>query len=365
MHTYSSSNICTSVDAGYSVSSLRILCGEQVAIADWWGICESDPEATFFATPLWTSLLTEAFSCFQSKPFSFSFDGRACCLVPAIEVRRLCGRTTALHSMPFGTYGGLVGRSNLGPDEVNVVLRILTRGVPKRFQTTVYPNPLGSPLPQAFTTDSSRVHAPDLSDGWDSWWRGLDEKTRYHTEKAQRRGVEIRSRLDADALETFYNHYARTARSWPTGKLFGPRFFRAVWRYRSSGIELWTAHREGVMMAGLLVFRFRSQAAVFLSFVRPETRPLAPQNLIYSRLIRHACDSRCTYLNFLGSNGSLGVESFKQSIGGKIREFRYVNMRSPLYRLVSDPISRMRNRSDQLIRAARGMSGVQPIDLQR
>ena len=325
-----------------SIFPFSVTCGQQVSAADWWSTCEADPGATFFATPEWSDILTSSFDHFCSKPFLFSFGHGIKRVIPAIEVKRWGGHLTAVHSMPFGTYGGIVGPPLHTVDEVDTILRFVTGGTRRRFQTTICPNPLSDSIPDMLVTGKGHVHAPDLAGGWEAWWQGLDAKTRYSVRKAERRGVEVRSDMDPVTYETFYNLHTRLARHWDKPNPFGERFFQSMWQMQSPRIQLWTAHKQGRMLAGVLVFRFQKQAVTFLSFVSPQARALAPKNLIYTRLIQRACEEGWTQLSFLGSGGKEGIERFKQSMGGRRREFRFVNVRTPLYRFAGHPIRRIR-----------------------
>jgi CelD/BcsL family acetyltransferase involved in cellulose biosynthesis len=323
----------------HSVVAPRLLTDE------WWRCCESDSSAAYFATPDWTDILAEAFPHFAPSPRFFSFDEGVTCVLPAIEVRRLFGRLTALHSMPFGTYGGIVSRRTLVPEETAEVVGALREESSTRFQTTAFPNPLGAPLPAAVTTHTDHVYAPDLSHGWQAWWSALEPRTRYHTNKAERRGVEVRYGMDADAFEEFYRLFRGTARGRDGASVFGRRFFRALWDRRSSRTQLWSAHQGGRMVAGVLVLRLGSHVTPYLSAVHVDARALAPTNLLYARLLLHACEAGWTQVSFLGTGGRKGVERFKKSMGGERREFHYLNVARPLYRIIGNPAVRWLRRS--------------------
>lgn len=305
-------------------------------------MCEADPGATFFSTPDWCRILVSAFSRFRPMPYLFIRDGRARCLVPAVEVRRVGGRLCALHSMPFGTYGGIVGCGGLEDEEVDAVLAHVLRSDRRRFQTTVYPNPLGPPLPGDVSDAAGVVYAPDLTNGFEGWCERIDGRVQYHARKAQRRGVVVETGMNAERFETFARHYLGLSRF--RSEYFGAPFFRALWTCRSARIDLWSAHRSGKMLAAILTVRFQRQLATFLSIVTREGRRLGAKHLIYLHLVERACDQGSTAVNFLGSGGHQGVAAFKESLGCRRRPFGYVNRRRPLARWVIDPARRLRAR---------------------
>ncbi len=324
--------------------------GHEVPVTDWWQLCEDDPDASFFATPDWAAILTASFSRFRLNPILFQFDDLRKCVVPAIEVRRLRGCVRTLHSMPFGTYGGVVSPDRFDTNETRGVLDAISGT--RYAHTTIHPNPLGEPLPAAEATGVAHVHAPDLSCGWEAWWLGLDPKARYSIRKARKRGVEIRRRMDDATFDTFHDHYTRLAKSWGTPSPFCRRFFRAVWELRSRRVLLWTAHCDGRMLAGVLAFVFGKHVTPFISFTRPDARPLAPTNLLYADMIQWACDEGLTYFNFLGSGDYRGVREFKRAMGGVEHEFHYVEACGPVFGLVRKPVRRLKHAGHRLLRAA-------------
>jgi lipid II:glycine glycyltransferase (peptidoglycan interpeptide bridge formation enzyme) len=106
------------------------------------------------------------------------------------------------------------------------------------------------------------------------------------------------------------------------------------------------------LVAGVLVLRLGSHVTPYLSAVHVDARALAPTNLLYARLLRHACDAGWTQVSFLGTGGRKGVERFKMSMGGERREFHYLNAAGPLYRIVGNPAVRWLRRSGKQLAEA-------------
>lgn len=280
-----------------------------------------------------------SFRPFRAHPFLFSFGSGMRCVLPAIEVQRALGRLTALHSMPFGTYGGVIGGVFLDATDQESLLSHTGLGAWSRFQTTIVPNPVApQTLPLRLTNASGLVHAPDVREGYDAWWQSLDGRTRYHVRKAERRGVTVRAGLSAADYETFERIHTAASSTWYPPPHFGRGFFRALWRYRSERVELWSAWLDDRMIAGVLVLRFGGQVTPFLSAVDPSHRTIAPTNLIYARLLATCCAKGHTSVNFLGSGGKPGVERFKASMGGVATRFDYLDARGPVYPLVRNPL---------------------------
>ncbi len=315
-----------------------IATGAAVDVRAWWAACEGDPAATFFGTPDWCQILVEAFPAFRPQPHLFTFgDGRRV-VVPAIEVKRALGRLSALHSMPFGTYGGPIGLPSEDPAEVSAILEHVHVGGWPRFQTTMFPNPLGPDRLGQVSNGEDFVYAPDLTGGFEAWWQGLAPRTRYHVRKAETRGIVVESVMDAEDFEAFYRLYRASSRAWSSAPHYGRHFFRAVWNANSPRIQLWTARLGPRVVAGVLVFRFGRHVTPFLSAVAPDARVLAPTNLIYTRLIADAAATRGRQISFLGSGGRPGVERFKRSMGGVRHDFRFVNLTGPAYALVRNRV---------------------------
>jgi hypothetical protein len=233
--------------------------------------------------------------------------------------------------MPFGTYGGFVGGLPPEADAQRQVLDHLRADGWGRFQTTVFPNPLGTPIESALAEGRDHVYAPDLSDGWYGFLNRLDSRTRYHIRKSERRGVVVRQDDHRELFDEFVRLYMQSSRTWDPLLGLGPRFFRSL---------------------GVLVFRFGRHVTPFLSAIRPDARNLAPTNLIYANLIRTCCENGWTRMSFLGSGRKRSVERFKRSMGGVRRDFSYLDLRGPAYSIVRNPMAvairrlagRLRNR---------------------
>lgn len=315
-----------------------VLRTSPVSSATWWEMCEANRSATFFATPDWANILTSTFSRFHAKPFFLELGADAACLIPAVEVRRVHPQLSALHSMPFGTYGGVFCRGYVEAETRDAFLQSFIRERGPRLQRTFYPNPLADSINEAVATHVGYVHTLDLSGGWQTWWEGLHGRDRYEFKKAEQRGVDVRDGMDPRTFETFCENHARQALSRNADVTFPVRFYRSLWEQRSPRIQLWTAHENGRMVAGVLAFRFQSQLTPFLSFVLPEARADAPTHLIYARMFRRAAEEGATDCNFLGSGGIPSIERFKISMGARRREFHYVNVPGPLYGVVHHPI---------------------------
>ncbi len=302
--------------------------------AEWWGVCEADPNASFFATPDWADILTASFRRFHARPIVFDGDSGAAGLIPAIEVRRGGSRLSSLHAMPFGTYGGILHRGPVDARARDAAIEFFLAHDGPSLQRTLYPNPLGDPLPATLTTHSAYVHAIDLARGWEHWWDHLDQSTRHEVRNPERRGVDVRSDMNAEAFETFSRHYAREARARRGAFDVSDRFLASVWETRSPRIQLWTAHKDAHMIAGVLVFRFQAHMTPFLSFVHSDYRALSPSRLLYGRMIARACEQGVTGFNFLGSGGNSGVEYFKCSMGARRVDFGYVNAAGAMHSFI-------------------------------
>jgi CelD/BcsL family acetyltransferase involved in cellulose biosynthesis len=302
--------------------------------AEWWSVCEADPNASFFATPDWADILTTSFRRFHARPLVFDGDAPAACLIPAIEVRRGGRHLSSLHAMPFGTYGGILRRDPIDARARDAAIEFFLTHDGPSLQRTLYPNPLGDPLPATVTTHSGYVHAIDLSRGWQHWWDHLDQSTRHEVRNPERRGVEVHSDMNAETFETFSRNYAREARARRGAFDVSDRFMASVWEARSPRIELWTAYKDSHMIAGVLVFRFRAHMTPFLSFVHSDYRALSPSRLLYGRMIARACEFGVTGFNFLGSGGNPGVEHFKHSMGARRVDFGYVNAAGALHSFI-------------------------------
>jgi len=291
----------------------------------WQDILSECGYATFFHTPIWANLICETVPGTRNETRVFELGDATRILFPLIVSERFSGLVLHAESMPFGTYGGPVGpKVTVGPEEFRDIVGILKSSIPRLFSLSVTPNPLASrTLPPEVCTGEGFVQVIRFNNGGPPWRQSIKSKTRYHINKAGKRGVVIQRREDADAFLEFGKHYQDVARSWKRKNFFTMDFFRALPRVAGEHVQLWVATREDKFVAGLIVFVYGNSVTPYLSVFERSERQHAANNLLYYEMLSWAEGSGYGYINLLSSGGQKGVERFKASMGAQKLSFGY------------------------------------------
>lgn len=153
---------------------------------------------------------------------------------------------------------------------------------------------------------------------------GMKPKWRYNIRLAERRGVEI-GPGGTGTLAEFYKMYAET--SARDGFLIRPyRYYHDAWgAFLEAGLAHMLLARVGQeLVAGLILFRFRSRAWYFYGASRGAHREKMPNHLLQWEAIRLARSRGCAEYDFWGapdkfdeSDPMHGVYRFKEGFGGR------------------------------------------------
>jgi peptidoglycan pentaglycine glycine transferase (the first glycine) len=153
----------------------------------------------------------------------------------------------------------------------------------------------------------------------------MKQKTRYNIRLAERKGVCVRPGGRAD-LEALYKLYAET--SARDGFVIREEaYYHAVWEtFLQAGIaEPLIAEVDGEMVAGVIIFRFASQAWYLYGMSTAEHREKMPNHLLQWEAMRCARTDGCQVYDMWGapdvfaeSDPLWGVYRFKEGFGGQV-----------------------------------------------
>ena len=298
--------------------------------ARWQELLEQSSGATVFHTLEWALVLKETFRDLTIKYI----------LVEDKEGRYVAGmpfaRSTTLFfttflSMPFGTYGGPIALQGVEDDAfpfISMALQGVTRGVlPFSFSCVLYGTPvrLERAVHNAFPRGRkvrASTHLIDLDSGFKKLWdNAFDKETRTCARKAQRSGVTIEENTSLDGAALLHSLYMKQAAEWGVGRAYPQRLLSKAAELMGEKAKIWVGRLRDVPVCAVLVFYFRDMAMAWLSGQNAEGRKVCASHLVYSEILRHACEKGYGTFNF-GSSGKLhGVRSFKESFGG--REYFY------------------------------------------
>jgi CelD/BcsL family acetyltransferase involved in cellulose biosynthesis len=290
-------------------------CSEEL----WESLARADDTATFFQTPAWHRIAARHFKA-ESAPLLFDFaesQGGPACL-PLLRDKRW-GRWR--YFSPFGTYTAVVCPRTLGPDEISVIESTLN---PLNIQLASSPftrNPVrvGKAIPaRVQVLDLTTVDPDDVIKNW-------EKGQRRWSRVAQREGLSVRLASSKEDWDAYHRLYELSLARWGS---------RATTRYPASVFEdirnlsggetdrtLWIAEKDGVIGAGVLAFRLHRHMPVWHSAADAAFFEMGATQLLYLNMIGDAKREGFASLDFLGSAGLEGVETFKTHFGTKPKSY--------------------------------------------
>lgn len=180
-------------------------------------------------------------------------------------------------------------------------------------------------------------------------------KTRYNIRLAMRKGVEVKARYDAEAMETFYALLEETARRDGFG-IHPLSYYMEFWKQfvvRDLAAVL-IAEAQNRVLAGLVVARWEMDAYYLYGGSATYGRDMMPSYLLQWAAMGWARQKGCRYYDLWGipaeaspdlsqeeaerrrrqEGGLWGVYRFKSGFGGVLRSYvgvrRYLNALGPL-----------------------------------
>ena len=276
-------------------------------------------DASFFQSPDWLRLVAGVEGRYRPwVPCVRDAAQRLLAALPLFEVRQW--GTRRLYGGPWGTYGGIVSHDETA-----------TQALAAWFQQ------------QAGSFALVRLH--DFSDSFvspgNSWNRQLEStqivelphdpqrlfegtftsQNRNKIRKAEKNDVTVACYDDATALQVYAELYARLASRLEVADPLSRGLFAGL--AACPGVQVWLAHRQGQVIAGLLNFRWGGQIMNWGNVSSPESWKYAPNNLLHWKALQHACldvDGPRLY-NFGSSAVSEKVHTFKKSFGAVDRSY--------------------------------------------
>jgi hypothetical protein len=302
----------------------------EVSKEKWEQLLSNSSCATVFHSTEWAMVLKETYRDLSVKYIVIEDqDGRYVAGMPFVYTRNLLFSTYL--SMPFGMYGGPVVVDGLEEDVaafIGVALQGVTRGIfPFSFCCVLFttPVPLERAIQSAFPHGRrTRVstHLIDLGEGFRRLWDfSYDKETRTCARKAIRYGVRIAKGMDQEGAVALHSLYRKQAAAWGIRKAYPERLVCQIADLMKEKAQIWIGTLKGVPVCGALVFYFKDALMAWLSGQSVEGRKVCASHLLYSEVLKDACEKGYSLFNFGGSGNLQGLRYFKESFGG--REYFY------------------------------------------
>jgi len=282
------------------------------------------PAYSFFATPTWGRILSEAGLGFRSQALEFIFEGRRG-LLPLVSRDDRLGR--ALHqSGAFGTYGGLVPLDNEGDVPSSQLGAEVARwflGTPRFGLLIAYPGPRPHfPLPAVF--DRYVANVVELENQPAARiLEAMRPKTRQYIRKAERDEVHIESDESPESFQAYYRLLEASSRRWgrrDPGKPWA--LFDAIQRRSPAGdVRLWMARVGDEPAAGLICFYGKGEVFAWSAALDERYAASRANYLVHWRAIADAAIREYSVFNLGANEGMEGVRWFKEGLGTQPREY--------------------------------------------
>ncbi len=297
---------------------------EVLGEAGWQDRLDALPGYSFFATPTWGRILSEAGLGYRSQALEFTLEGRRA-LLPLVSRDDRLGRTL-YQSSAFGTYGGLVPLDGDG----DISSSQLGAEVARRFQATprfglliAYPGPRPHfPMPVVF--DRYEAHVIDLQqEPDDRMLEAMRPKTRQYIRKAERDGVHVRSGESSEGFQAYYRLLEASSRRWGRANPGKPwTLFDSIQRLCAEGdVRLWMAQVGDEPVAGLVCFYGKGEVFAWSAALDERYVATRANYLLHWRAIADAAGREFSVFNLGSNEGLAGVRWFKEGLGTQPRTY--------------------------------------------
>lgn len=322
---------------------IRLVTWSEAKCDHWRRFLSTCPDATFFHTPEWMSLLVNSFHDWHGKViFAEDPSGNWQAMLPFVEVRHLGVRTVL--SMPFGTFGGVLSLPACPLPALRQMCSMLQgrmtpwnyRGIMiTEFKSSAMRCLLREARQQRFAIFPHMTQTLDLGGGLEEVWRRrFEPQRRRQTRCARRRGLVLRRAETASDFLAYFDLFNDVSKTWE-GHVRLPRlFFRNLYALQSPHVHLWIAEHKGEIVAGNIFFDYRDQAISWNGVMRRSHASLHPTVALQHASIEDACTCGCREYHFGPSLNLQTVERFKEQFGSHKREYRNWAALTPLGRIL-------------------------------
>lgn len=277
--------------------------------AEWERFVGDRANATVFHTLGWKRAVESAFG-YTPRYRLVTDRDRTVAAVPGFEVPTVFGTTV---TTPFGEYGFPLIDGESEPilaalAEVTSPLETLILKESDWSETTGY-STAGFGGVETGICLQLGVDRP-FDAVWDD---SFASDARRNVRKAREFGVTV---SEADSIDPYYPLYLRTMRRLGSPP-FPAAFFKALEEELAESVTLLLARYDGEVIAGLLAFEYGDRCLIWSNASTPEVWDYNPNDLLYTEIIRRACESDASVVDFGRNERGSNVHEFKTQFGGE------------------------------------------------
>jgi len=280
-------------------------------VARWDAFVLAHPRATGYHLMAWRKIITEVFGHRTVYLFVEDDDGRIRGILPlCVLSSRLFG--TFVVSLPAVNYGGA-----LAEDRITLALLLDAASVVARDSGAKH-----AELRQQHQLEADWLRKQNkvsmrlvLPSSYETLWASYPSKLRSQIRRAQKEGMttEIGG---PDLLDDFYGVFARNMRDLGT-PVYGKRFFEEVLLAFPKDARICVVKLRGKAIAVGFLYGFRNMLEIPWASSDRRYAKFAPNMLLYSSVLKHACEQGYHDFDFGRSSKDSGTYRFKEQWGAQ------------------------------------------------
>ena len=221
---------------------------------------------------------------------------------------RMFGRF--LVSMPFVNYGGILAdTTEAGQVLLQAAVRVARDLHAEHMEVRHYDRIYGQ-LPSKQHKASMRL---DLPSDYRTLWNLFPSKLRSQIRRAHKAGLTVKIGGE-EILDDFYAVFARNSRDLGT-PVYGPTFFKKIVEIFPKDARVCVVYLEHQAVAAGILYGFRSALEIPWAASDRRYNHLASNMLLYSAVLRYACQEKFQVFDFGRSTPGSSTYKFKEQWG--------------------------------------------------
>jgi FemAB-related protein (PEP-CTERM system-associated) len=277
----------------------------------------SSADATGYHLLGWRKIIEESFGHPTLYLFVRDGQGHVQGVLPLVLLAsKLFGRF--LISIPFVNYGGLIAAGERATSDLLAAAIEGAKSLQADHIELRHARSCDIPWPSACRKVSMRLELPK---DFNILWNQFSSKLRSQVRRAQREGMTARIG-GIEFLDDFYSVFARCMRDLGT-PVYSKSFFTSIFEHFPKETRLCLVSLQGKPLAAGLMYAFRSRLEIPWAASDRRFNRSAPNMLLYSSVLEHACNEGFTNFDFGRSSPGSGTYRFKEQWGAKPHQLHW------------------------------------------
>ncbi len=290
-------------------------------------LADAAPRATFYHTGAWLLSLADAYPRLALYCLVAEEGGEAVAYLPYFVAKR--GPIRRLWSLPFGTYGGPVGKADDG------VLVALLEKFRAEFEGRTVVELGWVDYHNAFpdlggAIEPDETHLVDLSAGLDALWakdsRHRRKRRNADLRHAREAGVVVRRASGAQDIERFFV-VCRGRLEGRGASVYPQQLFASLVERGGERVRIHLAWQEERVLGGLLTFYYKDSVIAWHGMSSLDGSEVQAGKLMVATCMNEAAQEGYRTFNLGASLGKPSLVWFKESMGGEAHPYRTIRHR--------------------------------------